>query len=352
MRSTRTACCLAVILAAFNAGRANANDSSAELSTGGLVLTKNPAIELRSEDLFVSPKEIRVHYLFHNRVDAPVTTLVAFPLPDVTIRGSDDVVEVPARKAPENFLSFSTEVNGRPVVAQLEQKVFAKGVDRTDVLRRLDVPLAPYLEGLSERLDALPAAARRELLDLGLVQEEVEYVDTKPVVHLHAGWTLKTSYYWQQTFPPGDTEVTHRYRPSVGISLGTSIGSDRLAEELRSDHPDEMEQREIEDYRSYVRTYCIDSGFLAGARRMNGSLPEQGTLGEQRVSYILTTGANWAGPIKRFRLVVDKEYADNIVSFCGKDVRQTGPTTFEMIASDFVPSVDLSILFLTTHLGE
>jgi len=55
---------------------------------------------------------------------------------------------------------------------------------------------------------------------------------------------------------------------------------------------------------------------------------------------------------KRFRLVVDKEFADNIVGFCGKDVRKTSPTAFEMIANDFVPSTDLSILILTSHLGD
>src|ERR1019366_10079815 len=50
---------LAALVAAAAAPGAAANDSSAELATGGLVLTKNPAIEMRSEDLFISTKAVR-----------------------------------------------------------------------------------------------------------------------------------------------------------------------------------------------------------------------------------------------------------------------------------------------------
>ena len=56
---------------------ARANDSSAELSAGGLVLTKNDAIELRAEDLSISPKQVRVNYRFFNTTSAPVQIVVA-----------------------------------------------------------------------------------------------------------------------------------------------------------------------------------------------------------------------------------------------------------------------------------
>ncbi len=90
----------------------------------------------------------------------------------------------------------------------------------------------------------------------------------------------------------------------------------------------------------------------SGAYRIGKALQDGQALTERRISYILKTGANWTGPIKRFRLVVDKGHADGLVSFCGKDVRKIGPTTFEMTADDFVPSSDLSILILTAHLAE
>ena len=355
MKPAYSATLACTFLAGFQIGAAFANDSSAELSTGGLVFTRNAAIEMRAEDLFISSKEIRVQYSFFNGAGAPITTLVAFPLPDITKEGSDDVIAVPSEKAPENFVDFSTKSDGRPVNAQVEQKAFLKNIEHTALLRRLGVPLAPYLRGISGQLDALPAEARKELLDLHLVQGETEYVDNKPIVHLQPAWTLKTTYYWEQTFPPGETRIEHHYRPSVGVTLGTSIGNPNVMDLLKKDKLDQSESEEVADYRYHLKTYCIDDAALADAVKIRDAIPENAegrTLIEQRISYILTTGANWAGPIKSFRLVVDKGYPDNIVSFCGDGVRKTSPTTFEMTKTDFTPARNLSILILTTHMED
>ena len=67
---------------------------------------------------------------------------------------------------------------------------------------------------------------------------------------------------------------------------------------------------------------------------------------EQWISYILTTGANWSGPIGKFKLTVDKGREKDFVSFCGTGVKKVGPTTFEMSATDFYPQKDLHVLFL------
>jgi hypothetical protein len=44
--------------------------------------------------------------------------------------------------------------------------------------------------------------------------------------------------------------------------------------------------------------------------------------------------------------VVDKGAPDNLVSFCGDDVRKLGETRFEMKKSDYPPDGNLSILIL------
>jgi len=54
-----------------------ANDSTAELATGGLVFVKNNHIEMLSEDLFTSPDEIRVRYRFLNTSNRDITVHVA-----------------------------------------------------------------------------------------------------------------------------------------------------------------------------------------------------------------------------------------------------------------------------------
>jgi hypothetical protein len=45
--------------------------------------------------------------------------------------------------------------------------------------------------------------------------------------------------------------------------------------------------------------------------------------------------------------VVDKEDPANYISFCGTGVKKIGPTQFEMIKTDFVPTKNLSILILS-----
>ena len=61
-----------------------ANNSTAEVALGGLTLTKSAAISMDSEDLYLSRDLVRVKYRFTNTTDAPIDTLVAFPLPDIS----------------------------------------------------------------------------------------------------------------------------------------------------------------------------------------------------------------------------------------------------------------------------
>src|SRR5437016_13663091 len=114
---------------------AKANDSTAELSTGGLVFVRNENVEMRAEDLFISTAEIRVRYRFFNRSDKDVTVHVAFPMPEVTREDTSNIA-IPSDD-PVNLLKFATRANGQPVKAEVEQRVVAAGVDRTALLREL-----------------------------------------------------------------------------------------------------------------------------------------------------------------------------------------------------------------------
>jgi hypothetical protein len=69
-------------------------------------------------------------------------------------------------------------------------------------------------------------------------------------------------------------------------------------------------------------------------------------LREWRISYVLKTGANWAGPIKSFHLVVDKGKAGRIASFCAPNIKTLSPTQSESTATDFTPDKDLKILLV------
>jgi hypothetical protein len=325
---------LALVAAALSAAAALANDSSAELAVGGLIFVPNDDVEMRAEDLYISAREVRVRYRFFNKSDKDVTVLVAFPMPDVTIAHQNENISVPTENA-ENILDFSTVVNGRPVKTSVEQRVFAVGIDRTQLLRSLGIPLAPHLRSTNDALDRLSAERWDELLRLGLAEIE-EYDDGKGMKkHLSARWTLRTTYYWEQTFPAKrEIAIEHRYQPSVGGTAGTIYSSPA------------GEKNPI--FAQYRTKYCVDKNFLAAIERAKRAAKlDYAPFMEQRIEYILKTGANWSGPIGDFRLVVDKGDASSLVSFCGEGVKRISETQFEMRAKNFTPEGNLSILILT-----
>jgi hypothetical protein len=67
---------------------------------------------------------------------------------------------------------------------------------------------------------------------------------------------------------------------------------------------------------------------------------------EERLSYTLRTGANWAGPAGDFHLIVDKGKPEKLVSFRCDGVKKIGPTQFEIRKANFTPTHDLDILLL------
>ena len=316
---------IALLLANAASIHALANDSTAELSTGGLQFVRNDDVEMRSEDLYISTKEIRVRYRFFNRSDKDVTVHVAFPMPEV--KNEDHDVAIPSDD-PANLLDFVTRVNGQQVKAEVEQRATINGVDRTQMLRDLRLPLAPHVQGAEAALDKLPRDKQDELVRLGIAAVN-EYDAGKGMErHLAARWSLHTTFFWQQTFPAQKvTLIEHRYKPSVGGSVGTGLAIREAAREPW--------------YENYKRKYCIDRDILNTAQRTRGA-----PLMEERIDYILKTGANWAGPIKDFRVVIDKGETSNLVSFCGDGVKKIGPTQFEMRKTDFIPEGNLSVLIL------
>ena len=318
-------------LLALVAPAAFANDSTAELGAGGLVFVTTEAIRMTSEDLFISMDEVRVHYTFQNVSDKDVTTLVAFPMPD--IKGDLDFMESIPVDDPVNFLGFKTVVDGEPVTAMVQQRVSALGVDQTALLQSLGVPLAPQLDATRAALDALPKDKWDTLINLGLAIPDTYDAGKGWEHHLAPNWQLSTVYYWQQTFPAGKTVVVdHSYHPSVGATAGTSFGQ-----------PDAGTSPWLA---GYMTKYCVDKSFLAAATKASKGRAEDDYLMENRIEYILKTGANWAGTIEKFHVTIDKGAVTNLVSFCGTGVKKTGPTTFEMSATDFYPEEDLAILIL------
>jgi len=328
---------LILALSLVPATSAFANDTSAVLTTGGLEFVTNENVEMVSEDLFISRDEIRVKYEFRNTSDVDQNVLVAFPMPDITPNWWSPVAfpEGPA----SNPFEFKTTFNGKPVKTELHEYAIAAGVDRSDYLRDLGIPLMSFGQAAADATDALDEATIAEMLHLGMaIPDEFDQGEGWETHHWPM-WTWRATYTWDATFPAGETvTVEHSYKPSVGGTVAVSF----LGEAY-------------EDYdpaADYAEKYCTDESFLNAVRKTipAGENEYAAPFTEQWISYILTTGGNWSGNyIAKFRLVVDKGDADNLISFCGDDVKKIGPTTFEMVKTEFSPEKEIDILILNRN---
>ena len=323
---------IAILLVTALPSMATANDSMAELSIGGLTFTRNADISMESEELTITPEFVTVRYVFLNQSDKPANLTVGFPLPDIDLAEADNYA-IPTTD-PVNFVAFQTKIDGKPVTFTINQRAFLGEKDISARVRNAGLPILPVGTQQS-KVGELPADVRQKLIEEGLLHPAGTDASGQP---LHAAsWTVRTSVVRQQSFPPGKpVTVEHRYRTSMGVSFDTV-----LRKSLREN------AAMGEEFKRYRAEYCVMDDLLRGVDRIAGGA-EGNTqkLRERRISYVLKTGANWAGPIKDFRLVIDKGQPDRLVSFCLDGVKKISPTTFEVRKKDFTPERDLKILLI------
>ena len=72
---------IALVVVALTSAPVPAADGTSELATGGLIFVRDGNLELLSQDLMISPDEIKIHYRMLNRSEKAVTVLVSFPMP-------------------------------------------------------------------------------------------------------------------------------------------------------------------------------------------------------------------------------------------------------------------------------
>ena len=306
-----------LVLSIFGVMPAAANDSVAQLGAGGIILVFADDIEMEKEDLYISTQEVRVKYQFRNRADRDRTYLVAFPMPEIVAPGYlESDIAVPDRDR-ENFMNFSATVAGKPVETKLDMRALTGGVDITDRITALGIPLNPLSQSTQDAVNWTPREKLQELIDMGALR--VYEKDIWPQ------WSLRASYYWLQTFPANGTlDVAHSYAPAAGSSFFYSA---------------------LLDEKAYTAKYCIDDGTAKAIKRKLGEQKaEFPYLLTRDIQYVLSSGANWFGPIKDFRLVVDKGSPDAILSLCMDGVTKISPTQFEVRRTDFEPTKDIDLI--------
>jgi hypothetical protein len=313
--------CAALVLA----GAAAADDSSAMLKAGSIVFVKSTPVKMAAEDLYVSPKQVRIRFEFENPTPRDVETIVAFPLPDIAVGALWESPLGTTTDDAKNFVGFQAVVDGKPVAFSVEQRAFVKGKDVTAQVQAAGVPLIPMIANGFETVEKLAPAKKKALIDAGLAEGDSESFIPQ--------WTVRTRFFWTQKFPARKKVViAHAYQPVTGQSFFTTASHKRGDKDLFGDSD-----------------YCLDARSWASldARTGAGSDPSQGTrlMTTYETGYILSTAANWQGPIGSFHLTLDKLKADNILSLCWDgELKKTGATTFEFSADGFVPKRDIALV--------
>lgn len=311
---------------------ARGNDSAAELSIGGLQFVHTNDIAMESEELRISLEAVGVRYRFANASGKPVTLTVAFPLPDIDLAEAENVA-LPSSD-PVNFVDFATRIDGAPAHFRIYQRAMVGEKDVTALLAQFKLPVLPI--GSREiRLTDLPAATRNKLIDEGLLMPAGANERGQP--RYAVAWVAKTSAVRQQTFPAErNVMIEHQYKPFVGTSPDTILRAP-----LRSN---KSLAAQVERYR---REYCISDTFLAELdKRAGKQAANTSMIAERRINYVLKTGANWAGPIRSFKLTIVPGAGDRLVSFCPGHLAPTAPDALEYTATDFKPESDLKILIV------
>lgn len=309
-----------------------ANDSIGAVGAGGIEFKKSSDISMESETLTIYEGRIRVEYVFLNKSAKPISERILFPMPYYSFD------EGCTPKYSGDLPLFRVWVNGEDV--QTRSLVRAKLANGQDVTKRLkdigltDEDIAEYT-GVTSHCGAAyePAWASKEQFE-GAYAQKIDQLTKAGLADNHSFgnhpmplWLTSRVYYWDQEFPPNQKiSVVHEYVPFVGTGPGYSNYLNDKYSTSMNDGP-----------------YCVDQGTFKAVQkaRKAGYVPTF-------VDYVLTTGANWDGPIKDFTLVLVKRTPDDVISLCfdGHFDRKDEMTLISHV-KNFTPKKDLSVLFMS-----
>lgn len=303
-----------------------ANDSTGYVATGGIHYLKNKQISMHSEDLFISKDKIRVNYQFKNLSNQTINETILFPLPKIDADMDNNFADTDAL-----IKSFKVWVNGKLIQPSIHVRTFMypikKGerqygdnyqatIDTTELFKRCGVTetemMYPWSGSGETNTNKKLLNCQDDEIKALLIQDDTE--DYIP-------WQSQIVYSWQQSFKANAmTQVKHEYRPLVGGSVATTD------EELKQ--------------------HCADSQFKQALSPYRYQDSQVYSRPVSALSYILTTGGNWAMPIQDFTLTIQRD-KNEIVSFCWDgDVKKINETTFQMKKQNFKPQRELDILFV------
>ena len=288
-------------------------DSGRVAATGGLAFVQDPAIVLESQDVVIGPGEIKVTYVLRNTAAVEHAILAAFALPELDMSAIGDQPVKLASPQAANFVAATFNVDGVPALIEIEQRAQALGLDVTAQLAAHQVTLQPLDPAIAGQIRRLPRVTKTDFLQRGILRAE----DAR----FEPNWTLKTTTFWRQAFPPRQlVTIELNYRP---VSA-TAAYQPALLEAVRP-------------------THCLDGAADAAITRKIAA--QGGKVAFTWTSYVPGGGSSLLGPARQFRLRLEKRSIDTVVVTCRRDFRPLGPTTQEWAAQNYLEE-DLHVLFI------
>jgi hypothetical protein len=251
------------------------------------------------------------------------------------------------------FINFLVRVNQQKIAYQTITRAIYGKQDVTTRLINAGIPLNPDLVA-----GKIPVMDASKITTWQLAAKKIGLLGA----HSQPLWDKQIVYQWQQTFPAGKTiAIEHNYRPATGIFY-----SDRIAALKQSDQNLLLaDMQRIKDLfgldlnqtvavRSFKHwlTAQIQTAHAPSARHCNAFQTGQSDCLYAffyNVNYILTTGANWGGPIKHFELSLHYPQTGVVTynQFYHQQATTIGkPGLIQIHIVNFLPKEDLQILFV------
>lgn len=342
-------------------GNSHANDTTVSVAAGGIITPKKePDIKMKKEILTISPKNIHVEYEFLNTAKTKTVT-VAFPLPKApyvlgemypyaswdeaqfayrTVYGDmdNDHASLKSQLDDAPLIDFTFKVNDQeyhPTTCSM-RAYDQQGNDITNILKQHNIPLSSaYLRGFEEQppIDKFPGL-KDKLKSLNLVDKDG-----------YPNWQLQTTYLREQTFEKGKlTKVTHSYTPYAG-----SYWVDPQSFE----NPIENNELKIKYHGSKFIIMGLNNAsydkqhFDRFMKIWKKVKPENNSRRLSEVQYILSTGANWNGPIESFTLEIKPNSLNDLVIIKGRHpFTRNKDGTILIHYSNYTPTEELTIWFV------
>ena len=279
----------------------HANDSSACVGLGGLMFENNAHIVMMSEDLLLSPSLVRVEYSYLNESETDQDVLIAFALPNLDKMWATAYSDIAGFKR-----DFKTWIDGK-AVNLISSQDFWNFPDNAGCFR-----------SRQESANEYDLVLRRQIFP------------SKKLI-----------------------KVIHQYSPALGGGIPYYSIND-----IENSLLDVRNQGSESEHSSWFGCTDIDDALKVVSKwidykKFNGKYSDEDTetftwsdlIEYKTLGYILKTGQNWKGPIKRFRLKVTSANGPFFLDTCFKGLRRVSDNVYLFEAENYVPDQNIHLEF-------